>query len=134
MVHDRGDVPGDFHGDNFLGCKVTTVVPEHAVRVRVEVDMLDAQPYSVNVEWEPAGGAADVRVNTGCEPAHQAEYVTQATEEYRSGGSDGTTDYDLLPRLARGGKLREGVYRPADDERVTITVGEEIEIPSLVDE
>jgi len=76
----------------------------------------------------------DVQVSTGCEPAFETGYVTQMTEEYRGENNQQITDYDLLPRLAPGGKLRDGVYKSAGDEALTITVGEEIEIPSLVDE
>jgi hypothetical protein len=128
MVHDRGDVPGDFHGDNFLGCKVTTVLPEHAVRVRVEVDMVDAQrPNYVKVEWEPVGPAPGTKVSTGCEPAYHAEYVKQMAGTYRGRQSRQIVDYDLLPRLAPGGELRTGVYRSVDDEGLTLTVGQEAE-------
>jgi hypothetical protein len=131
----NNEQPGGFKGDNFLGCKVTTVVPEHPVRVRVEIDMVDARrPNYVEIEWEPAGGPVDVRVSTGCEPAYEAGYVTGIPKEYRRRQRRQVTDYDLLPRLAPGGRLREGVYRSVDDEGLTITVGGEIEIPSLVDE
>jgi len=127
-VYDRGDVPGDFHGDNFLGCKVTTAVPEHAVRVRVEVDMVDPRrPNYVKVEWEPEGTAPSPKVTSGCEPAYHAGYVKQANATYRRDQRRQITEYDLLPRLAPGGELRTGVYRVTEDEGLTITVGEETE-------
>lgn len=127
-VYDRGNVAGDFHGDNFLGCKVTTVLPEHAVRVTVEVNMVDAQrPNYVTVEWEAAGPPPGTKVSTGCEPAYHAGYVKQMAETYRRPQRRQITDYDLLPQLAPGGELRRGVYRSADEEGLTITVGEETE-------
>jgi hypothetical protein len=134
MVEDRPGAPGGFGGDNFLGCKVTTVVPEHAVQVSVEVNMVDVErPNYVMIEWTPTAGHVGVGVSTGCEPAYQAGYVKDITQEYRREQRRQITDYDLLPRLAPGGRLREGVYRSPDVEELTITIGEVVEIPSLVD-
>ena len=68
------------------------------------------------------------------EPAYQAGYVASIPKEYRGQSRKQISDYDLLPRLAPRGKLPEGVYQTIDDERVTISVGKVVEIPSLVDE
>jgi hypothetical protein len=118
MVQDR---------DNFLGCKVTTIVPEYPVHVRVEVDMVDAnRPNYVKIEWEPTK-APDVQVSTGCEPAYQAGYVTQMTRDYRRVNRREITDYDLLPQLAPGGRLRNGRYTDpegTDEGRWIFTVGD----------
>jgi hypothetical protein len=139
MVHDRGDVLGDFHGDNFLGCMLSTVVPQHEVRVRVTVYMEDGdepdQPNSVGIEWEPIETPVAVDVKTECESAFHAQYVADITSMYQEGGGHGITNYDLLQQMvAPGGTFRQGTYRDSDWEGWTYTVEEAIEIPSLVDD
>ena len=103
-VYDRGDVPGDFHGDNFLGCKVTTVLPEHAVRVQVEVDMVDPRrPNYVEVEWEAVAPAPRTKVSTGCEPAYHADYVKQMADDVPARGRTGRSPTTIFSRGWRRG-------------------------------
>ncbi len=125
QVHDRGDVLGNFHGDNFLGCLLTTRVPEHSVRVTLSISMVDVRsPNYVEVEWEPTGPVA-VDVRTKCEPAFDADYKADITESYQGGGSRQITGYDLVTRMvAPGGVLRDGAYRDPDSPQWTYTVGE----------
>ena len=102
---------GGFVGDNFLGCKVTTVVPERAVRVSLRVSRADDDSFgAVEIEWTPAGPAADARVTSPCEPPWHAEHVKSLTAKYRGPARVGITDPDVMPRMLDGAALRAGTY------------------------
>lgn len=102
---------GGFRGDSFLGCTVTTVVPERTVQVSLRVSPPDDEsPGAVDIRWTPISPAADARVASPCEPPWHAEHVKRLTEKYRGAARLEITDYDLMPKILDGGALRPGTY------------------------
>jgi hypothetical protein len=115
---------GGFNGDNFLGCKVTTVAPEREVRVTMEVLAYD-DPQYLKIEWQPVGRAPDVRVTSGCEAAWHAEQVKDLSAEYGREQRTEITDLDALQKIVLRGGLRPGTYQQPDgspEGRWTLTV------------
>ena len=103
---------GGFVGDNFLGCKVTTVVPDRAVRVSLRVSPPeDGSPGAIEIEWTPAATAADPRVTSPCEPPWHAEQVKRLRSKYRGRARVEISDEDLMPKMLDGGDLRSGTYK-----------------------
>ena len=126
MVHDRGDVPSDFHGDNFLGCTVGVTVAEHNVDMSVEVFNNEDGPGHAEFKWRPTGPPVNVTVRSGCEPAYEKGYVSDVTDDFRRGGSQSFTDHELTQRMLARGIPNEGVYHdpePSEYDRWMLTLG-----------
>lgn len=124
----NGNGFGGFNGDNFLGCKVTTVAADREVLVTLELQVyedLNNQPRSLEISWEPSGAPPDPRIASTCEGPWHAQYASDITREYRDEKRMEITDPDVLQRIATGRALREGNFADPDgtsEGRWTLTV------------
>jgi hypothetical protein len=118
---------GGFNGDNFIGCKVTTVAAARDVRVTLELQVyeeLKNQPRSLEISWEPSGTPPDPRITSTCEGPWHAKYAGSITREYRENRME-ITDPDVLQKIAAGRTLREADVSDPDgtsEGRWTLTI------------